>query len=100
MSPAFSLARMEAIWGYLFISPWIVGFILLTAIPMVATLVFTFTNITLTGDEPLRFVGLENYEKMFERPAHVGRARRHAALRGSRASDRSAHPVRHRSAAQ
>jgi multiple sugar transport system permease protein len=66
--PRFSLARMEAIWGYLFISPWILGFILLTAIPMVATLVFTFTNVTLTGDEPLRFVGFANYEKMFSDP--------------------------------
>jgi len=66
--PRFSLAGMEAIWGYLFISPWIVGFMLLTAIPMVATLVFTFTNITLTGDEPLRFVGLENYERMLGDP--------------------------------
>ena len=25
--PRFSLARMEAIWGYLFISPWILGFV-------------------------------------------------------------------------
>jgi ABC-type sugar transport system permease subunit len=66
--PRFSLARMEAIWGYLFISPWIVGFLLLTAVPMIATLVFTFTNITLTGDEPLRFVGLANYEKMLSDP--------------------------------
>ncbi len=66
--PRFSLARMEAIWGYLFISPWIVGFTLLTAIPMIATLVFTFTNITLTGEEPLRFVGFENYERMFADP--------------------------------
>jgi multiple sugar transport system permease protein len=66
--PRFSLARMEAIWGYLFISPWLLGFVLLTAIPMIATLVFTFTNVTLTGDEPLRFVGLENYEQMFGDP--------------------------------
>ena len=64
----FSLSRMEAIWGYLFISPWLLGFLLLTLIPMVATLVFTFTNITLTGDEPLRFVGFENYEQMFRDP--------------------------------
>ena len=66
--PRFSLARMEAIWGYLFISPWMIGFILLTAIPMIATLVFTFTNITLTGDEPIRFVGFANYEKMLRDP--------------------------------
>ena len=66
--PRFSLARMEAIWGYLFISPWLLGFVLLTAIPMIATLVFTFTNVTLTGDEPLRFVGFENYEQMLSDP--------------------------------
>ena len=63
-----SLARMEAIWGYLFISPWLLGFVLLTAIPMIATLVFTFTNIRLTGDEPLRFVGLENWSRVFGDP--------------------------------
>jgi multiple sugar transport system permease protein len=66
--PRFNLARMEAIWGYIFISPWLIGFALLTLVPMVATLVFTFTNVTLTGDEPLRFVGLENYQQMFNDP--------------------------------
>ena len=64
----YSLARMEAICGYLFITPWLLGFVLLTAIPMIATLVFTFTNITLAGDEPLRFVGLENWSQMFGDP--------------------------------
>lgn len=66
--PRFTLARMEAIWGYLFISPWIIGFLLLTAIPMLATFVFTFTNVTLTGDQPLRFVGFENYQEMLSDP--------------------------------
>ena len=41
---------------------------LLTAIPMIATLVFTFTNINLTQNEPLRFVGLENYQEMLSDP--------------------------------
>lgn len=58
------LARREAMWGFLFISPWIVGFLLLTLIPMVATFVFTFTNINLIQDRPLRFVGLENYQHL------------------------------------
>jgi ABC-type sugar transport system permease subunit len=66
--PRFSLARMESIWGYLFVTPWLVGFLLLTAIPMIATFVFTFTNITLTGDQPLEFVGFRNYERMFADP--------------------------------
>lgn len=59
-----TLARREARWGYLFISPWIIGFLLLTLAPMVATFVFTFTNINLIQDEPLRFVGLDNYASL------------------------------------
>ena len=45
--PRMTLSRREAMWGWIFISPWIIGFILLTAIPMIATFVFTFTNIRL-----------------------------------------------------
>jgi multiple sugar transport system permease protein len=59
--PRTGLARREAIWGFLFISPWMFGFLFLTLAPMVATFVFTFTNINLIQDQPLRFVGLDNY---------------------------------------
>ena len=55
------LARREARQGYLFISPWIIGFLVFTALPMLATLVFTFLNLTLSQQEPVRFVGLDNY---------------------------------------
>ncbi|HEX5039738.1 MAG TPA: sugar ABC transporter permease [Candidatus Limnocylindria bacterium] len=66
--PRFGIARLEAIWGYVFISPWLVGFVLLTLIPMVATLVFSFTNINLLQDRPLEFVGLENYRRVLSDP--------------------------------
>lgn len=66
--PRITLARREAMWGWVFISPWIIGFILLTAIPMIATFAFTFTNIRLLQEEPLRFVGLENYQEMLSDP--------------------------------
>ncbi len=56
------LARREARWGLLFISPWIFGFLAFTLLPMIATLAFTFTNVNLNQKEPLRFVGLENYQ--------------------------------------
>jgi multiple sugar transport system permease protein len=59
-----SLARREARQGLLFISPWIIGFLLFTAIPMVATFVLTFLNVTLSQSEPLRFVGLDNYARL------------------------------------
>jgi len=58
------LARREARWGLLFLSPWIIGFLAFTFIPMIATLAFTFTNVDLTQQDPLRFVGAENYQKL------------------------------------
>ena len=59
--PRTGLARREALWGLAFISPWLIGFVFLTLAPMVATFVFTFTNINLIQDTPLRFVGFDNY---------------------------------------
>jgi ABC-type sugar transport system permease subunit len=56
------LAWRRARWGYVFIGPWIIGFLAFTALPMIATFAFTFTNINLAQTEPLRFVGLKNYE--------------------------------------
>lgn len=58
------LARREARQGLLFISPWIIGFLLFTLFPMIATLAFTFLNITLAQEEPLQFVGLDNYARL------------------------------------
>jgi ABC-type sugar transport system permease subunit len=58
------LARREARWGLIFLSPWIVGFFAFLLIPMIATFLFTFTNISLQQAQPLRFVGLDNYTKV------------------------------------
>ena len=59
------LARREARWGLAFLSPWLVGLVLFTALPMIATFIFTFTNVTLSQEDPLRFVGLANYQRLF-----------------------------------
>ncbi len=55
----------EARHGYLFIMPWIIGFFAFTLIPMIATLVMTFLNVTLAQAEPLRFVGADNWSRLF-----------------------------------
>ncbi len=57
------LARREFRNGLLFISPWIIGFLGFTLIPMVATFVFTFMDIKITDGvlNPPTFVGLDNY---------------------------------------
>ena len=59
-----TLSRREAAWGYVFLSPWILGFLAFTVIPMVVALGFTFTNIQLANDSPVQFVGLRNYERL------------------------------------
>ena len=37
----------EAIWGYVFIAPWLIGLALFTAGPIVASLVMSLTNFDL-----------------------------------------------------
>ncbi len=58
--------RRENLAGYLFMSPWIAGFLLLTAGPMVASLYFAFTDYNLF-DAP-RWIGLDNFSEMFGDP--------------------------------
>jgi ABC-type sugar transport system permease subunit len=58
------LARREALWGYLFIAPWLIGFFLFTLAPVLASLAFTFSNIALDQQEPLGFVGLRNWQTL------------------------------------
>ncbi len=58
------LTRREALWGYAFIAPWLIGFFLFTLAPMIASLAFTFSNIALDQQEPLAFVGLRNWQTL------------------------------------
>ena len=59
----------EAAWGFLFISPWIVGLVLLTAIPIIASLLLSFTNYDILHPELIRWVGLDNYAWAASDPA-------------------------------
>jgi ABC-type sugar transport system permease subunit len=61
---ASPMTRREARWGLLFLTPWVVGFLGFTLFPMVATLAFSFSNINLLQEKPLRFVGIENYQTL------------------------------------
>ncbi len=56
------LESAEAKWAYLFVSPWLVGFLLLTLGPMLASLLFSFAQYDVLN--PARFIGLQNYQTM------------------------------------
>ena len=53
----------EAFAGYAFISIWLVGFVVLTAIPLVESLVYSFNRITIVGGQGIQLVnvGWENF---------------------------------------
>lgn len=53
---------MKNRWGYIFIAPWLVGFVALVAIPFVASIYFSFTRYDIIS-KPV-WVGLANYKDM------------------------------------
>ncbi len=55
--------RREALAGYVFISPWLLGFLLFTVGPMLFSLYISFTRWNIVGDP--KWVGLANYERIF-----------------------------------
>lgn len=54
-----SIRQREAILGYLYISPWVIGFILLTLGPMVASLYLSLTDYNVITSPT--FIGVGNY---------------------------------------
>lgn len=59
--------RREAIAGYLFISPWIVGFLIFTAGTMIYSLVISFSHYNLATDI-IRPAGTDNYRALLDDP--------------------------------
>ena len=58
-----SLARREAIAGYLFLLPNMLGFVIFTALAVVASAAISLTRWDLLSDP--EFVGLDNYVELF-----------------------------------
>jgi multiple sugar transport system permease protein len=59
--------RREALAGYLFISPWILGFLIFTLGAMIYSLVISFNYYNLAKNT-MRPAGLDNYAALFEDP--------------------------------
>ena len=64
-------AERETWTAYLFILPWVIGFLALTAGPMVASLYYSFTDYgvqQIAGFEPTNRVGFDNYRQLLDDP--------------------------------
>ncbi|MBZ0304353.1 MAG: sugar ABC transporter permease [Anaerolineae bacterium] len=51
--------------AYLFLAPWLLGFLVLTLYPMIYSLGLSFTNYDFTQPNATQWIGLGNYLKMF-----------------------------------
>ncbi len=55
--------RKRGYVGFLYITPWVVGFLVLTFIPFLSTIFFSFSDYSVLGSP--HFSGLDNFIKMF-----------------------------------
>lgn len=62
------LERTQRRWGLIFLSPWIIGFFAFYLLPIVASLIFTFTEFRLADPDNVKYVGLDNYRKLLNDP--------------------------------
>jgi multiple sugar transport system permease protein len=52
--------------GYLFLTPWLIGLVVITIGPLIASLYLSFTRYSLI--QPPQWIGVENYVRMFSDP--------------------------------
>lgn len=64
--PRSPLAKAEERRFYLFLTPWIIGFIFFGAGPLIGSIVLSLTNYSLLSAP--QFIGLENYSRLFTDP--------------------------------
>ncbi len=62
------MSSREAFWGFIFIGPWIIGIILFTGGPLIASLILSLTDFNLVNPDAVRFIGLDNYSRMAADP--------------------------------
>jgi multiple sugar transport system permease protein len=61
------LARQEALFGYLFLLPWLIGLTVFVAIPILGAVLLSFTPYSL--GRPVTFNGVDNYVRAFTNDA-------------------------------
>lgn len=55
-------ARGQAVAGFLFVAPWVFGFLVFTAGPVIASLILSFCDYDVL--HPARYAGIENYRSL------------------------------------
>lgn len=72
------MRRREALAGFLFVLPWLIGLLAFIAYPVVASVGFSFTEYSVL--EPPKWVGLQNYEALLFTDGTAWSAMRNSAI--------------------
>jgi len=67
MKSKSKLFGKDQLWGYSFISPMLIGFIVISLLPIIATIIISLTNWAMLNNQ-VNFIGFENYKKLFADP--------------------------------
>ncbi len=63
-----SLMRKQQIWGLIFLSPWVIGLLAFTLLPLLVSLGFSFLNFELHKPDEVTWAGFDNYSKLTRDP--------------------------------
>jgi multiple sugar transport system permease protein len=62
-------AGREAVWGYVFIAPWVIGLVIFTLYPILSVVRWSFTEYAILGSP--QWVGLQNFEDIAIDPLFI-----------------------------
>ncbi|MEJ7653131.1 MAG: sugar ABC transporter permease [Chloroflexia bacterium] len=62
--PQGKMARREALWFWVFVSPWVIGFAVFTLGPIIASAYLSFTKFNIA--QAPEFIGIRNYEVLLK----------------------------------
>ena len=60
-----ALGTQRALQGYLFVLPWVIGFVVFLAWPLIRSFLLSFNELEAVNINNVKFVGLDNYRQAF-----------------------------------
>ena len=59
-----SLEYSDSVWGYAFIMPMLIGFLIITVLPVIMTFVYSMTDKNMMS-RTTNFIAMDNFVKLF-----------------------------------
>ena len=63
---ATGIERLKVRYGRMFVIPWTIGFILFFLVPLVESIAYAFSNVSLVDENMLTFAGFEHFRYLIK----------------------------------